>query len=339
MINGAAIMKTNKALNFMKRFFLTMLFPIIVFIVMFILARGKGVTYYGFSMDMWRTVLVNTSSTAVAALAIWLQVKSGRFDFSGGAVMVLSAIIAGNVVINNHLGAIVYLLLAIVTAVVLCVITSLIYIYGRLPIMICTIGVALLYESITYLVFDASGLSMMSNTKLTIFGRMPYIFVVLGIALVVFIVYSYFTVAGKRSKLLANNQQAAVNIGVNEKKNIIQTFIICGILLGCAAAIHGSKNSVSPQAGLSTANTLFSNIIPAYMGVFVGMASVDAVGVVVAAFAMEILNYGLSCIGYGSGGWQQIIVGTFMLVFYSITAQWLRMKAAMAKKARMAAAE
>ena len=63
-------MKTNKARNFMKRFFLTMLFPIIVFSVMFILARGKGVTYYGFSMDMWRTVLVNTSSTAVAALAI-----------------------------------------------------------------------------------------------------------------------------------------------------------------------------------------------------------------------------------------------------------------------------
>lgn len=333
------MMKTNKVLNFIQRVFLTLLFPLIVYCVMFILARSKGVTYYGFSIDMWRTVLVNTSSTAVAALAIWLQVKSGRFDFSGGAVMVLSAIIAGNVVMNYHLGAVSYLLLSVVTAVVLCVITGVIYIYGRLPIMICTIGVALLYESVTYLIFNASGLSMMSNTKLTIFGRMPYIFIVLGIALTVFVVYSYFTASGKRSKLLANNQQAAVNIGINEKKNIIHTFMICGILLGCAAAIHGSKNSVSPQAGLSTANTLFSNIIPAYMGVFVGMASVDAVGVVVAALAMEILNYGLSCIGFGSGGWQQIIVGTFMLIFYSITAQWPRFKAVRVKKARMAAAE
>ena len=329
-------MKTNKAVDFIRRFILTMLFPVVVYIVMYILAKSKGVTYFNLSFDMWRTVLVNTSSTAVAALAIWLQVKNGRFDFSGGATMVLSAIIAGNVVLNADLGPFAFMILCIVVGVILSVITAVIYIYGRLPIMICTIGVALLFESITYLIFKARGLSILSNTKLTVFGRMPYILIVLAIAVIVFVVYSYKTVAGKRSKALANNQQAAVNIGINEKKNVIQTFIICGILLGCAACIFGSNNQVKPQSGLSTAGTLFQNIIPAYMGVFVGAASVDAVGVVVAALAMEILNYGLSCIGYGSGGWQQIIVGTFMLLFYSVTAQWPRIQAAKAKKRRLA---
>ncbi len=330
-------MKTNKAINFIKRLFLTLLFPLIVYVVMYILAKSKGIEYYGLTIEMWRTVLVNTASTAVAALAIWLQVKNGRFDFSGGAVMVLSAILAGNIVVNAKMGSLAFLLLCIVFAVLLSVFTSVIYILGRLPIMICTIGVALLYESITYLIYDARGLSILSNTRLTKFGRMPYILIVLGIALVVFIVYCYKTVAGKQSKALANNQQAAVNIGINEKKNVVLTFIICGILLGCAACIYGSNNQVKAQSGLSTANTLFSNIIPAYMGVFVGAASVDAIGVFVAALAMEILNFGLSCIGYGSGGWQQIIVGTFMLVFYSITAQWPRIKALRAKKIRMAA--
>ena len=318
-------MKTNKAVDFMKRFILTMLFPLVVYIVMYILAKSKGVTYYGLTVDMWRTVLVNTSSTAVAALAIWLQVKNGRFDFSGGATMVLAAIVAGNITI-----------LCIVMGTALSGFTAIIYIYGRLPIMICTIGVALLYESVTYLIFDAKGLSILSNAKITLFGRMPYILIVLAIAVAVFVVYSYCTVAGKRSKALANNQQSAVNIGINEKRNVIQTFLICGILLGCAACIYGSNNQVKPQSGLSTAGTLFQNIIPAYMGMFVGAASVDAIGVVVAAFAMEILNFGLSCIGYGSGGWQQIIVGTFMLAFYTITAQWPRIQAARAKKARMA---
>jgi len=328
-------MKTNKALDFIRRFILTMLFPLVVYIVMYILAKSKGVTYYGLTVDMWRTVLVNTSSTAVAALAIWLQVRNGRFDFSGGAIMVLAAIIAGNITLNADLGPVAFLVLCVVCATVLSVITAAFYVYGRLPIMICTIGVALLYESITYLIFDARGLSALSNTKITLFGRMPYILIVLAIAVAVFVIYCYKTVAGKRSKALANNQQAAVNIGIDEKKNVFQTFIICGILLGCAACIYGSNNQVKPQSGLSTAGTLFSNIIPAYMGVFVGAASVDAVGVVVAALAMEILNFGLSCIGYGSGGWQQIIVGTFMLLFYSFTAQWPRIKAAKAKKARL----
>jgi len=330
-------MKTkNKAVDFIKRFFLTILFPLIIYVVMFILTRSKGITYYGLTVDMWRTVLVNTSMTGVAALAIWLQVKNGRFDFSGGATMVLAAILSGNIVLQNNLGPIAYLLLCILFGVVLCTFTSLVYIIGRLPIMICTIGVALLYESITYLVFDAQGLQMMSNTKLTIFGRMPYILIVLAVAVLVFVVYSYFTISGSRSKLLANNQQAAVNIGVKENINVIQTFIVCGFLLGCAAAIYGSNNTVAPQSGLSTSETLFANIIPAFMGVFVGAASVDAVGVVLAAFGMEILNYGLSCLGYGAGGWQQIIVGSFMLLFYSFTAQWPRIQAARAKKARMA---
>lgn len=330
-------MKTkNKAVDFIKRFFLTILFPLIIYVVMFILTRSKGITYYGLTADMWRTVLVNTSMTGVAALAIWLQVRNGRFDFSGGATMVLASIMAGNIALNMNAGPVIYLILCIVFGVALCVFTSIVYIVGRLPIMICTIGVALLYESITYLIFNAQGLNMMSNTKMTIFGRMPYILIVLGIALFIFVVYSYFTVSGKRAKLLANNQQAAVNIGVKENKNVIQTFVVCGVLLGCAAAIYGSNNLVAPQSGLSTANTLFSNIIPAFMGVFVGAASVDAIGVVVAAFGMEILNYGLSCLGYGAGGWQQIIVGSFMLLFYAITAQWPRIQAAKAKKARMA---
>ena len=246
--------------------------------------------------------------------------------------MVLSAIVAGNIAIDNKLGPVVYLLLCIGLAAVLSLITGLIYIYGRLPIMICTIGVALLYESCTYLVFDAEGLNMMSMTTLTIFGRMPYILVVLAIATVVFLVYSYCTVPGRRAKVLANNQQAGVNIGIKENKNVLQTFFVCGIILGCAAAIFGSNNTVAPQSGLSTAGTLFSNIIPAYMGMFVGAASVDAIGVVLSALGMAILNYGLSCIGLGSGGWQSIIVGCFMLAFYTLMAQMPKIKAALNKR-------
>ena len=328
-------MQKNKLLNFVKRFFLTILFPLAIFVIMFIITRSKGVMYYGFTSDMWRTVMIDTSMMAVAALAIWTQIKNGRFDFSGGSVMVLTAILAGNLAIKLQLNATVYLILCIVIGAILSTLTGVVYIYGRLPIMICTIGVALVYESITYLVFDAQGLNMMSNTRLTKFGRMPYILIVLCIAVAVFLVYCYLTVPGRRAKLLSNNQQVSVNIGIEENKNVLQTFLMCGLLLGCAASIYGSNNTVAPQAGLSTAGTLFSNIIPAYMGLFIGAASVDALGVVLASLGMAILNYGLSAIGLGAGGWQQIITGCFMLAFYTLMAQLPRWKAARQKKRRI----
>ena len=329
-------MKTNnKTLEFLKRFFLTILFPLAIFVVMLIITRSKGVTYFGFTAEMWRTVLVNTSSTAVAALAIWLQIKNGRFDFSGGSVMVLGAIVGGNLAMRYNLSPVLYLVICVAMGAILSVLTGVVYIFGRLPIMICTIGMALVYESITYLVFEAKGLNMMSNTKLTVFGRMPLILVPIALALIIFLVYSYKTVPGQRSKLLSNNQQAAVNIGVKENRNVLQTFLICGLLLGLAAAIYGSNNTVAPQAGLSTAGTLFSNIIPAYMGLFIGALSSDAIGVLLASLGMAILNYGLSCIGLGSGGWQSIIVGVFMLAFYTLMAQMPLWKAALAKRKRI----
>ena len=204
----------------------------------------------------------------------------------------------------------------------MCLITSLVYVYGRLPIIICTIGVALVYESITYLIFDARGVSMMSNTKLTIFGRMPYIVVILAVAALIFIGFCNFTVPGKQAKILQNNQQSGVNIGINERKNVIYTFLYCGLLLGLAAAIYGSQNNIAPQSALSTAGTLFQYIIPAYMGMIIGMAGNDAVGVIMAAFGMELFNYGLACLGMGAGGYQQLITGTFMLLFYGLTAQF-----------------
>lgn len=325
----------NKALDILKRFFLTILFPLVIFLVVLIITRSKGVSYFGFTWEMWRTVLVNTSSTAVAALAIWLQIKNGRFDFSGGSVMVLAAIVGGNLAIRLNLSPVLYLVLCVAMGALLSTVTGIVYVVGRLPIMICTIGMALVYESVTYLIFDAQGLNMLSDTRLTVFGRMPLILVPILLALAIFLVYCCLTVPGQRAKLLSNNQQAAVNIGVKENKNVLQTFLVCGLLLGLASAIYGSNNTVAPQAGLSTANTLFANIIPAYMGLFIGAMSADAIGVLVASLGMAILNYGLSCIGLGAGGWQSIIVGIFMLSFYTLMAQVPLWRAAAAKRKRL----
>ncbi len=305
----------------LKSVFLTILFPMLIFIIMFIIVRSNGITYYGTTLDMWRTVIVNTCTTSVAALALWLQIKNGRFDFSGGATMILAVIIAGNIALNNGSNPILYFILCLVFATILCTFTGIVYVYGRLPIIICTIGIALIYESLTYLVFDAKGLNIMSNTALTVFGRMPYILIVMILAILVFVFFCNFTGTGKKAKILANNQQAGVNIGISENKTVILTFTCCGVLLGLAGVIYGSQNNIAPQSALSTANTLFSFIIPAYMGMIIGFVGNDAAGVVMAALGMELLNNGLSSIGLGAGGYQQIILGIFMISFYGITAQ------------------
>ena len=57
------------------------------------------------------------------------------------------------------------------------------------------------------------------------------------------------------------------------------------------------------------------------MGMFIGLASNNVIGIAIAAIGMQILNYGLNCMNLGAGGWQQIIMGVFVMCFYALSAQ------------------
>lgn len=310
----------SKIVNVLKRTGLTLAFPALIFVVMLIITLANGIDYYVSGM-MVRQVVTDASLTTIIALAIYLQFKNGRFDFSGGATMILSAIIAGNVTLLLGGDSVVFMVLSVVCGVVLSILTASVYIASKVPVIICTIGMTLLYESLTYVLFDAEGLSVISRVEMVLFGRVPYIFIPLLIVLALFIFFTYFTAEGRRAKLLSGNQKVAVSIGIRENKNVLITYIICGVILGFGALVYGSQQIINTQSNLSTSSILFSYIVPVFIGMFIGTASIDAVGVVVAAVGMELLNYGLDCLGVGAGGYQQIIFGMFMLAFYAFSAQ------------------
>ena len=58
----------------------------------------------------------------------------------------------------------------------------------------------------------------------------------------------------------------------------------------------------------------------------------DVIGIAIAAIGMEILNYGLNCLNLGAGGWQQIIMGIFVLGFYTFSSQSGRIAAFFEKR-------
>lgn len=310
----------TKIVNVLKKTGLTLAFPALIFVVMLIITAANGIDYY-VSANMVRQVVTDASLTTIIALAIYLQFKNGRFDFSGGATMILSAIIAGNITLQAGGNPILFLVLCVVFGVVLSMITATAYIVSKVPVIICTIAVTLIYESLTYVLFDAEGLSVISRTEMVMFAKVPFIFIPLLIALGLFVFFTYVTAEGRRAKLLSGNQKVAVNIGIKENKNVLITYIVCGVILGLGALVYGSQQIIKPQSNLSTSSILFSYIVPVFIGMFIGTASIDAVGVVVAALGMEFLNYGLDCLGVGAGGYQQIIFGMFMLGFYAFSAQ------------------
>lgn len=318
-------------MKLLKKILLSLLFPVLMFLVMLAITAGNDACYVNgkfifLGQDLVRFVITNACQSICVALAIWMQLKNGRFDFSNGAAMILTAIIAGNVGLRTG-SPWLTMLVAVLCGIVLCAFTAAVYMLGRLPIVIATIGVTLLYESLTYLIFGGGGVSTFyQNDTLSIFGHLPGVLLPTALAMGIFLFYSNYTVTGRKGKILANNQSAGVNIGIWEEANVSQTGMFCGAIVGLAATIYVSQNNVVPQASLSTAGIMFSYIVPVYMGMFIGLASNDVIGISIAAVGMAIFNYGLNCMNLGGGGWQQIIMGLFMMGFYTFSAQFEKIK-------------
>ena len=313
-------------MKIVKKIGLSLLFPVLMFLVMLAITASNPACYVNgefifLGPDLVRFVITSACQSICVALAIWMQLKNGRFDFSNGAAMILTAIIAGNVGLMTG-SPWITMLVAVCCGIILCAVTAAIYMLGRLPVIIATIGVTLLYESLTYIIFGGGGISnFYQNDTLSIFGHLPGVLLPTAFAMAIFLFYTNYTVTGRKGKILANNQAAGVNIGIWEEANVSQTGMFTGAIVGLAALIYVSQNQVTPQASLSTAGIMFSYIVPVYMGMFIGMASNDVIGIAIAAIGMAIFNYGLNCMNLGGGGWQQIIMGAFVMCFYTFSAQ------------------
>lgn len=89
--------------------------------------------------------------------------------------MLLTAIIAGNIAKDNgnNLPLMVVLCLAVSVGLSMCV--AVFYVIGRIPIVISTIGFTLLYEAVTCLIFNGTGINLVSNTTLRTFSSYPMV--------------------------------------------------------------------------------------------------------------------------------------------------------------------
>lgn len=309
--------------NILKKIGGTFMLPVGMFFAMMILCYSNGKMYYG-TWLMWQTLMVDIAVSVTCALGIGLQFKNGRFDFSGGAIMLIAGIVAGNQAKSHGNNMALMLVLCMVICIVLSMLVAVLYVYGRLPIIIATIGMALLYEAVTCLLYGGTGINLVSNMSLRKFSTFPYVLIPLGLAILVYMLYSYFTVTGKESVLLANNQQAAVNIGIDEKKNVLVSYFYSGILFGLATVIWVAKDMHGASfSSLTTVGELFSNILPVFIGLMLVNFCGDTIGIIMGSVTLCLLSYALKAVFANDMGTaiSTIITGIFILLLNVVSAQ------------------
>lgn len=317
--------KNNSFMDIVKRIAGTLYIPVLIYVILYIVANANGLTFFG-NAQTWQNLMQSWAATATIAYALAIQIKHGRFDFSGGAVMTLGAILSVYIVQNTVQNWALLLVFSVVICTCLSGIVGALYVFGRLPVIIATIGAAILFESVTLMINNGRGISISSTAALNFLGKSaPVCVVLVVIAGAAYFCFTKLTITGMHAALLSNNQQAAVNIGIKEGKNVLITFFLSGAIYGLATVIFAAQSSsvAAVSSTLGTVSTAFGAILPVFMGFYIGRFSNDAIGIIFSSFAVGTFKYGLSIIapaGY-SGAVTNIVYGIFLVIFFLISHQ------------------
>ncbi len=310
--------KNNGVIKYTKSLLQTFAFPIFMWVFFAILIELKVENNIFVSAASFQDIFQTSTTSVIIAIAVALPLSGGRWDFGPGAIMVVTSIVAGNLAIEHNMGIGMLLVLSVVIAVGLALFEGSIYLIFKVPTMIVSLGIVMLYEAISGLIYDGSGVRLFMYEDLSILARQPYCYIITAIVLLGFWILMKYTKFGYDSRSLGNNAALSINNGVNEKKNIMLTYLVVGILLGIASLMNASKAVVAPQSNLGSTFLMFSSMGAVLVGLYLARFSNMALGILSGTIAMTILSKGLTVYGMPSS-LNNIILGVFIVVFMGYT--------------------
>lgn len=318
-----------------------LLVPLATYLVFWLLCNLRGVSNFGQGVDLI-VILRNTCYASLIALAVSYNLTAGRFDFAVGATLLLSTAIGGLLTIQLGRGPVFMLVVSLVFGAVVGFISGAVYCITRLPAMVVSLGLAMIYEAVAFKLTSGNGVSFLSNKDLLIWAKQPYVSVFVAIIVAVLYIVLNKTKFGYNTRSLTNGQEISVNAGIDEKKNTIGCYVIAGVCLAGAGVINMCVlGNVELKLGLASQQYIANAFLPMFIGNLLAKYCDRNTGVVVGALTQAILYSGIGKLGINTA-WQQAISGLITIVFFAYMCNAYKleeMKLFRAKKEKALAAQ
>lgn len=252
---------------------------------------------------------------AVGGCGLYFIVVMGLFDFSIGANVVLSSILACVFAVKYGFAGLI--LAPVIVGTLIGILNGVVYIKLRIPSMIVTVGLALIYESLS--VFATQGQEQILSAKYAMFGSYPANLI---LALIAFFLTGFvlkFTRIGTYTYAIGSNEFVAKNMGVNVNLYKVVAFTLCGFFVGIMSILTISYGSSMTAA--SNMSSMVRNFTP-LMGTFFGLAfrkyGRPIVAIVIGEFIISLIFNGFVAIGAPSTI-QNVVTGAALLLIVMAT--------------------
>lgn len=249
------------------------------------------------------------------AWALSFNLESGRFDFSLGAIASLASTIAAQITINLQLPAIMVIVLSLAAGALCGTVSGLLYVILRLPPIITSLGVTLLFEAIAYALTNGEGLLLTFHADLLALGNVRVLCVLMlgGFAVVWFL--ANMTTFGYHIRALQFGQKISVNTGLNEEKNAVACYTVAGMLMGVVGFVNmTARGSIGASLNFSTVSSIFTAFLPLYLGGFIGRFSEGKFGILLGSLTAALITLGFVRMNV-SAQMQSLINAVILLVF------------------------
>ena len=254
---------------------------------------------------------------SAGAVGFYFVLVMGMFDFSIGAAIILASIIGCKLAASMGLGYMGLIGGCLIAGAIVGILNGVFYIKLRIPSMIVTTGLALIYEATANII--AGGVEQTLPSDLRMFGQMPgnLILAILTFAAAYFILN--YTKIGTYTYAIGSNEFIAKNMGINVNKYKILAFVISGIFFGIMSILTISYGS--SMVAVTGMASMSRNFIPT-MGCFFGVAfkkyGMPIQAIILGEFMINIIFYGFVALGAPTAI-QDVITGFALLIIITLT--------------------
>ena len=302
--------------SIIKTVLLSLLIPAATFAVLEILAMLKGVRLF-VNADSWKLFFRAVANVTLTTFALSINLDSGRFDFSLGAVSMLSATVAGTLSQQMNLGPWTTLAAAILAAALLGLVHGIVYVLTRIPPIIVSLGMTLFYEGCAFAFTGGKGVSLVTRRDIVGFSQIGNYILLTAAALVIIIILFDYTRFGADYRALLSGQKIAVETGIHEIPNALACYTISGALMGIVGFIS-LANTGSQQMSLNfgSIGIMFTAFLPMFIGGWIGRFINKRIGIMLGAVSMALIS--LAYARFDTASSVQSIVSALLLVLFLI---------------------
>jgi fructose transport system permease protein len=266
----------------------------------------------------------------ILAIAQTLVILTAGIDLSVGAIMVLASMVVAQTASQNHVPAVLSLLLGLLVGLGAGAVNGLLVTRLKLPPFIVTLGTLNIFIALTLLYSNSASVigqdipAIITSTGATfpVFGvGVTYGVVVMLLLYVVMAFVLGRTAWGKHVYAVGDDKEAARLTGISVNRVLISVYVVAGAILAIGAWVQiGRADAASPNAGTDLNLDSITAVVIGGTSLFGGRGTLW--GSLLGALIVGVFRNGLALAGLDVL-YQTLAVGVLIIVAVSLD-QWIR---------------